>query len=220
MESTRITELLQPFLGAGDGTPAGPEIRLAPAQLDHISIYIDILTRWNARMNLTAVRAPEQILARHFGESLFTARCLFPHGAAGHLIDVGSGAGFPGLPLKIWAGNLRVTLIESNQKKATFLREVVRATTLTDIDVFPGRAEDYEGDLGNTVTMRAVEKFELAATVALDLAAPGGRLALLVAERQADTAHRLLSGVQWEEPVSIPLSEHRILLIGHKQARK
>src|SRR5262249_40555315 len=99
-------------------------------------------------MNLTAVRDPEEIVRRHFGESLFTARYLFPEVEAHppiQIIDVGSGAGFPGLPIKLWFRGAKVTLIEANNKKVTFLREVIRNITLMDIDVFSGRAEGYKG---------------------------------------------------------------------------
>src|SRR5437867_13300558 len=106
--------------------------------------------------NLAAVRDPEEIVTRHFRESLFTARRLFPAPMAdsqppadhqrpttsNRVIDVGSGAGFPGIPIKIWEPQVHLTLIESNQKKATFLKEVARAITLTDIDVVITRAED------------------------------------------------------------------------------
>src|SRR6202166_4167383 len=125
MEPARIAELLQPFLG-----PANDQ-RLTANDLSNISIYIDLLLRWNARINLTAIRQPEEIVTRHFGESLFAARQLFPRrlsvsGAAAtpvQVADVGSGAGFPGIPIKLWAPNIFLTLIESNQKKAIFLRE-------------------------------------------------------------------------------------------------
>jgi 16S rRNA (guanine527-N7)-methyltransferase len=131
---SRIAELLEPFL-----RPADDE-RLTTNDLQSISTYIDLLLRWNARINLTAIRDPEQIVTRHFGESLFLARHLFPRPSsvpsvvkdsdfdpAPTLADIGSGAGFPGIPLKLWAPEISLTLIESNHKKATFLREVARA---------------------------------------------------------------------------------------------
>src|SRR5712692_966226 len=118
MDDARIAELLIPFLsnrprlrGHEESAGASDAAVLSPAQLRHISTYIDLLLRWNARINLTAVREPEEIVTRHFGESIFAARYLFPRANAGtspeasrpHVIDVGSGAGFPGLPIKIWA---------------------------------------------------------------------------------------------------------------------
>ena len=201
---------------------------LAPSQLHNISTYIDLLLRWNARINLTAIRDPEEIVTRHFGESLFAARALFASIAAGapsssrsvrqggdlaDLIDLGSGAGFPGLPIKIWAPHLHLTLIESNQKKATFLREAIRALTLTDINVFSARAEDFSAQAA-VVTLRAVERFEAALPIAARLLAPGGRLALLIGQSQAGRALQLLPSLRWSPPVSVPLSTSRILLTG------
>ena len=113
METVRIAELLDPFM------ETEPSAVLSANQLQSISTYIDLLIRWNTRVNLTAVRQPEDIVTRHFGESLFAARHLFPsptqRTAVARVVDVGSGAGFPGLPIKIFAPQIRLTLIESNQ---------------------------------------------------------------------------------------------------------
>src|SRR5580693_1500012 len=124
METSRIAELLQPFLLAPAGASPALSAALSAAQLDDISTYIDLLLRWNARINLTSIRQPEAIVTRHFGESMFAARHLFPDpGPPASLIDVGSGAGFPGVPFKFWAPQLHLTLIESTQKKVAFLRQ-------------------------------------------------------------------------------------------------
>src|ERR1700682_3979344 len=207
MHPARIAELLAPFLGmaAGDQRSAAND-----ALYQNISTFIDILLRWNARINLTAIRNPEEIVTRHFGESLFAARHLFPGTSsvpallaealseAGalpvssvvkglpRLADVGSGAGFPGIPLKLWNPHINLTLIESNHKKATFLREVARSLTLTDINVFSGRAEDLPCDQArfDIVTLRAVEHFEDALQVSASLLVPEGRLALLIGSSQ------------------------------------
>src|ERR1700689_4913856 len=132
MHAARIAELLQPFLSepCHSEAPSQKELAvLSPSQLHDISTYIDLLLRWNARINLTAIRDPEEIVTRHFGESLFAARHLFPEearlgsgqgtalqGRARHTeetgalapevitaADLGSGAGFPGIPIKLWA---------------------------------------------------------------------------------------------------------------------
>jgi 16S rRNA (guanine527-N7)-methyltransferase len=252
MHPARIAELLHPFLAAevvrnpASGISVGePAAVLSAAQLHLISIYIDILLRWNARVNLTAVRAPEEIVTRHFGESLFAALHLFRFpaqvgkAAPGSLpraqargraerssaeaitdvTDLGSGAGFPGVPIKIWKPELKLTLIESNQKKATFLREVIRTLTLTDVDVYAGRAENFGGQ-ARVVTLRAVERFELALPTALGLVVPGGRLALLVGRAQRERIQQLVSSMNWSEPVSIPLSANRILLVGNLDPTK
>jgi len=182
------------------------------------------LLRWNARINLTAVRDPEAMVTRHFGESFFTARQILRSREAGvgsqdfalHVIDLGSGAGFPGLPLKIYAPSLVLTLIESSQKKAAFLKEVVRALRLTDVDVFAGRAEEYSAT-ARLVTLRAVERYEQALAVAARLVAPGGRLALLIGSPQAKRPSELLSGFAWWAPVAIPQSSARVLVVGTNQ---
>ena len=218
METARIAELLEPYLAQpAPASASHGRIFLEPKQLKYISIYIDILLHWNARINLTAVREPEEIVRRHFGESLFAARYLFPQvndQPSLQIVDVGSGAGFPGFPMKLWVPQSRVTLIEANHKKATFLREVIRAITLMDIDVFAGRAEDYKGTLGDVVTLRAVEKFEAILEIVTGLVAPGGRLALLIGESQRQKAKDLKSSLQWSEAVSLPGSHNRVLLVG------
>jgi len=226
MDPARIASLLAPFLAPDS---------LTDQQLAQVSTYLDLLLKWNARINLTSVRQPEEIVTRHFGESFFAARHLLPvssgivipsgarPGTAGSaesrdlgfasLIDLGSGAGFPGLPIKIYAPALSVTLIESNQKKATFLREVIRALTLTNIDVFAGRAQACSQTAG-IVTLRAVEKPERALAAAIRLVSPGGRLALFVGTEQASAAPGVLPGFSWGAPNSIPGSSGRVLLIG------
>jgi 16S rRNA (guanine527-N7)-methyltransferase len=230
METRRIAALLEPFLARRPDLPS-----LTRAQLEQISIYIDLLLRWNARINLTAVRDPDQIVTRHFGESLFAARHLFSGPASGFLagpilagrdedisagepvpmvVDLGSGAGFPGLPLKVWSPHTRVMLIESNRKKVAFLREVIRSLTLTNIDVFAGRAQTFPPASAALVALRAVERFEQTLAVAVRLLARGGRLALLIGRAQSVRVHRLAPTLAWSEAVPIPLSDARILLTG------
>jgi len=232
MDTARIAELLQPFLagvssarslsGAEDssfraGFSPDESAVLSETQLQYISTYIDLLLRWNARLNMTAVREPEEIVTRHFGESLFVARCLFSANderqATNDVLDIGSGAGFPGLPIKIWAPQLQLTLIESNQKKATFLHEVIRSLTLTDVDVFSGRAEHFTGT-GDVVTLRAVERFDRTLPILRRLLAPDGRLALLIGEGQAAQARELLPDLAWLDPIPVPQSSKRILMLG------
>jgi len=218
MDSDKIADLLKPFLNA------------APARklLDNISTYIDMMAVWNARINLTAIRDPEQIVTRHFGESLFAARYLFPKtgaeasdsavdpGALRQVVDVGSGAGFPGLPIRLWDPSICLTLIESNYKKATFLREISRVLILTNVDVFCGRAEDFPARGGATVTMRAVERFESMLPVAASLVGSAGRLALLIGTTQHTRAQQLVPAFVWEPPRPIPMSAARILLVGSR----
>lgn len=238
MKQARIAELLEPFLD----TPPG-QIPNFQDLLSHISTYIDILLRWNARINLTAIRDPEEIVTRHFGESLFAARHLFPRGRAAlqrhaadgpegasdqrppahhrtTVADVGSGPGFPGLPIKLWAPQVSLTLIESNHKKATFLREVARALTLTDINIQIARAESLTGATFDVVTLRAVERFETILPAAAALVAATGRLALLLGASQLPHAQSNLPNLTWCEPIPIPKSTSKTLVIASRSTNQ
>jgi 16S rRNA (guanine527-N7)-methyltransferase len=124
-----------------------------------LSQYLDLLLKWNARTNLTAIRDPEEIIRRHFGESLFAAQHIGP---CATLLDFGSGAGFPGLPIALLRPEIAVTLAESQNKKATFLREVVRTLGLS-VEIWPARAETMpESRQFHTVTLRAVDNMAAA----------------------------------------------------------
>jgi 16S rRNA (guanine527-N7)-methyltransferase len=229
MHPARIAELLQPFLSptpchSEQGRRPGEEPAvLSPSQLQSISTYIDTLLRWNARINLTAILDPEEIVTRHFGESLFAARHLFPRVSSAYsapsavkaleLADLGSGAGFPGLPIKLWVPNIAVTLIESNHKKVTFLREVVRDLALTEVDIMNVRAETIALTF-DVVTFRAVEGFADVLRVARTLLAPAGRVACLIGSSQLPTAQSALPDIIWHAPIPIPHSRSRQLLVG------
>jgi 16S rRNA (guanine527-N7)-methyltransferase len=220
VDTARIAQLLEPYVEPPARVSAGSPA-LDSQQLSSILTYINVLLRWNSRMNLTAVREPEQIVRRHFGESLFAARLLFPDAqdqSPVRVIDLGSGAGFPGIPMKLWHPRASVTLIESNSKKVAFLREVIRAITLIDINVFDGRGEEYSGPPGDVVTGRAVEKFEDTLPVAANLVAPGGRLSLLIGEPQVQAAKKALPWFQWGDVAAIPESSSRVLFVGRRNS--
>jgi 16S rRNA (guanine527-N7)-methyltransferase len=239
MLPTRIVELLHPYLSNAPGSSQSSSdnpAALSVTELNRISTYIDILLRWNSRINLTAIRDPEEIVTRHFGESLFVARQLFPPsahagtGAPGRMAeqspaprvdvaDIGSGAGFPGVPIKLWAPNIALTLIESNHKKATFLREVGRSLTLTDVNILNVRAEEV-AERFDLVTLRAVERFADTLPDAARLLAPAARLALLITAPQIKTARSILQNVGWDTSLAIPGSKSRVLLVGRVEPRK
>jgi len=214
MDAAHIATLLEPFLG---GNPLSPDLAI------QLQAYLELLLRWNARMNLTAVRDPEQIVVRHFGESLFAARVLESVGALASpadlpitLADVGSGAGFPGIPIKLAVPSIHLTLIESQNKKAIFLREVIRTLAIQDAEVFCGRAEGWRTS-ADVVTLRAVEKFEKAVETAAALVAARGTLCLLIGASQAPVAVKRLGPVwQFSPPVSTPLSDGRVVLVGSR----
>lgn len=201
VETAAIAQLLQPF------------IDLDEMRLRSISTYIDLLLKWNARINLTAIRDPDEIVQRHFGESFFTAKYLLEQRRPQTAIDLGSGAGFPGVPFAMLAPDVRVTLIESQQKKATFLKELVPILGLKNVAIFNDRAENYPGT-ADLVMLRAVEKFEHALPMTVRLTKAGGRSALMIGSGQVELARRLSAEVSWGDAVQIPCSNSRELLVG------
>lgn len=188
-------------------------------QLELTSIYIDILLKWNSKINLSAIREPDEIVCRHFGESFFVAAQLITNGWIGSVIDVGSGAGFPGLPIAIYSPGAAVTLIESQGKKAAFLNEVIFALGLKNAKVFRGRAEEFSGSV-DLVTLRAVEKFSEVLPAAEVLARAGGRLALMIGSSQVAEAKQVSVRVDWQDPVQVPGGKSRVLLMGTKMVNR
>ncbi len=124
--------------------------------------YLSLILRWNARINLTAIRDEDGILSRHFVESIACARAL-PAGIA-TLLDFGSGAGFPGIPIALCRPEIAVTLAESKSKKAAFLQEAIRILGIT-AKVHSQRAELLPARF-DCVTLRAVDRMELAVQAA------------------------------------------------------
>ncbi|HKF06522.1 MAG TPA: RsmG family class I SAM-dependent methyltransferase, partial [Candidatus Sulfotelmatobacter sp.] len=125
--------------------------------------------------------------------------------------------GFPGIPIKLWAPEISLTLIESNHKKATFLREVTHALTLTNINIQNARAESLTDKRFDVVTLRAVEHFGSTLPIAASLLNPNGRLALLIGSSQLPTAQAILPSLNWGELTVVPTSNSRILLVGSVQ---
>ena len=195
-----------------------PFVELSKKQLADILIYINLLLKWNSRVNLTAVRSPKEIVRRHFGESFFAARYLLSGHDATTVIDLGSGAGFPGLPIAMFAPQTQVTLIEAQSKKAVFLSEVIRALNLSNARVFSQRAETYPAT-AQLVTMRAVEKFEASMPFATHLVAQDGKLALMIGSSQFKQARSLAPEFVWDDPIAVPGGHSRILLVGTKRVK-
>jgi 16S rRNA (guanine527-N7)-methyltransferase len=174
LSEASIAALLKPYLGSFS----------PPSNLyTQLSAYLDLLLKWNARTNLTAIREPEEIVRRHFGESLFTGQHLAARlPADATLLDFGSGAGFPGLPIQLLCPNLRVTLAESQGKKASFLREAVRTLSLPT-EVWSARVETMTPERRfHAVTLRAVDHMQQALVAAKPRVATGGWLATLSTE--------------------------------------
>jgi len=182
-------------------------------QAESIRRYIDLLLLWNDKVGLTALSDPEEIVARHFGESLFPTRIVSFDG--GRLADIGSGGGFPGLAIKLMCPKLEVFLVESNKKKAAFLAEAVRALAVDRVSVVADRFEDWRPKAGSLdfVTSRALGHYPFLMRWAQETLSLSGKLILWVGD---DEGNRLQTrpGWRWSVPERIPLSRNRQLLIG------
>jgi 16S rRNA (guanine527-N7)-methyltransferase len=177
--------------------------------------YCALLLRWNARTNLTAIRDEEGILSRHFVESIACASAL-PTGVA-TLLDFGSGAGFPGIPIALCRPEIAVTLAESQGKKAAFLQEAARTLGLS-AKVHCGRAESLTAGF-DCITLRAVDRMALAVRAAAGLVNPGGWIALMISQGQL-TALRAQSpaGLTWQKPIPLTRSDSRLLVLAQPRA--
>ena len=182
-----IAEIIAPYLDplpgvVPAGLPGAAEAATRPLAelLPRLQAYLELLLVWNSRTNLTSIREPQEVVRKHFGESLYAASVLRSQVVDGAtLLDYGSGAGFPGLPLHLLLPNLAVTLSESQGKKAAFLREAVRVLE-TGTHVWGGRVEAMpSGDRFEVVALRAVDRMQAAAEAAMARIAPGGTLMIL-----------------------------------------
>ena len=116
---------------------------LTEAQASAFSTYLDELKRWNSRINLTAIRDEREIVIRHFIDSLVPFKVLSGiKDGRGSILDIGAGGGFPGLPLKVVLPEMKVTLVDSVEKKVNFMRHAIRTIGLADATAVAGRAED------------------------------------------------------------------------------
>jgi 16S rRNA (guanine527-N7)-methyltransferase len=192
------------------------QLQPTPEQVIAIQRYMAMLLAWNEKVNLTAIRDPAEILYRHFCESMYAAVAI--PSLAGRLADVGSGAGFPGLAVKIARPELHIFLIESNVKKATFLAEVVRELGLTDTRVLVSRYEELGEEITpiDVVCSRALGEFDKFLGWARSERVAAGRAILWVGGRDVG-AIKQINGWSWKEPVPIPHSLQRYLLIADRQ---
>ncbi len=185
-------------------------------QVLQIQQYIKILLTWNEKVNLTAIRDPLEILYRHFCESMYAAEALPVE--KGRLADVGSGGGFPGLPLKIMRPNLRVFLVESNLKKATFLAEVIRELGLKDAQVLVRRYEELHEEMAplDYVCSRALGEFPSFLKWAGSDHIGARQVILWIGARDLPEIQRI-DAWEWREPIQVPHSLQRLLLVGTKK---
>jgi len=191
-------------------------VGLSNAQVAYIQQYISILQHWNEKLNLTAIRDPLEILHRHFCESMFAGASVPIN--SGRLADIGSGPGFPGLPLKILKPELELFLVESNIKKGTFLAEVIRGLGLANARVMISRYEELGEELAplDFVCSRAVGDFGPFLEWAASKRLSASRVVLWIGGRDLDEARKSKQW-EWQEPISVPQSLRRYLLVGAKR---
>lgn len=205
-------------------------LSLSRRQLEAFAVYSEELVAWNARVNLTAITDPDGIEVKHFLDSL----TLVPHLGrlvSGRLVDVGTGAGFPGLPLKIACPSLRVSLVEATGKKADFCRHIVTRLGLEGVEVVHGRAEDVGQDPEHrqrydVAVARAVAAMPVLAEYLLPLVRLGGRAIAQKGESGPAEAHaaeaavaKLGGRLAQVTPVELPgVAEARYLVLMEKVA--
>lgn len=197
---SEIREALEPY-----------GVNVASGVTDKIRTYISLLLKWNRTISLTTVTDPVEILKFHFGESFFAA--FVSKLDESRLADVGTGAGFPGLPLALVVPGLNVTLIESNAKKCAFLSEAVRELQLPNATVFRGRMEDFDPGSSRLdfITARALGQFDDLLKWSRRRLAARGKIILWLGEEDA-LKLASSSGWTWDKPVLIPGSKRRYLL--------
>jgi len=180
---------------------------------DQITTYIDLLLRWNKRTSLTTVTDPGEILRFHFGESLIAAAAVPIRD--GRLADVGSGAGFPAVPIRMVSEDLSIVLIESNQKKATFLAEVARELSLKNVEVRRCRMADVRlnDENVNFITARALGIDSTFLNWARNALNSHGSVVLWLGDADAQRIS-LNAGWKWSDPIRIPQSDRRVILRG------
>jgi len=192
------------------------QVTLSQQQVIYIQQYIKILRHWNEKLNLTAIREPLEILYRHFCESMFAAVAVPVEN--GRLADIGSGPGFPGIPLKILRPELEISLVESNIKKGTFLAEVIRELGLANSRVLINRYEELGEELApvDFICSRALGEFATFLEWAASDRVAASRVILWVGGRDLDEI-RKSDRWEWQEPIAVPQSLRRYLLVGQKK---
>jgi 16S rRNA (guanine527-N7)-methyltransferase len=181
--------------------------------------YLRLLQVWNKRMSLTSLEDTREILTRHFGESLFAFRAVpILHG---RLADVGSGAGFPGLPLKMACPELDLLLIESNTRKVVFLAEVVRSLRLTGVQILNTRMDEVNlADQSlDFVTARALGDIPSLLRWSESLLKAKGKIVLWLGATDAAEIPTSAPGWVWRSPKQVPRSKQRVLLVGQRGPR-
>ncbi len=203
-------------------------INLSDKELQQFEVLLHELIKWNEITNLTAITTPDEVITKHFIDSLSVAQAI-PENAK-LLIDIGSGAGFPGIPLKIALPHLHVTLLESVGKKTAFHKHIIKELNLKDIVAVHARAEELGVNHAyresyDVVTARAVARLQTLAEYALPLLKIGGTLIAqkITSEAEIEDARNALETLGGEietiVPIEIPGLPVRHLIVIKKIAR-
>jgi len=193
----------------------------SPVQCRQFLSYIDLLLQWATKINLTTIVDPQAIIDRHFCDSLalwpalgVTTPATLP--ATRRLLDIGSGAGFPGVPLKIMAPQIGLTLLEPRQKRAAFLQVLITTLGCTDSRVVTAFAELPDETAYDWIVARGVGRPERLVSQAVDYLSPDGCFVFYMSEQQSTEALEQLRGFEVVNyPYRLPFSakEHRLLLL-------
>jgi 16S rRNA (guanine527-N7)-methyltransferase len=208
MTAHEVENLLKPF-----------GVELDSHQLGQVTTYLEILKRWNRHVNLTGIHDESECVVKLFGESFYVSRYTR---LRGRLLDIGSGAGFPGLVLRIIFPDLHAVLLEPVAKKRAFLKEVARFCEIDRLEVRCERLEEYvalhpEPNF-QVATSRAVGHFSELLPLASRCLVPGGRLFLWISHEQGAEILKTQNsaGYDWGRPTPIPRSSHGEIWCGNK----
>jgi 16S rRNA (guanine527-N7)-methyltransferase len=183
-----------------------------PDEAQHkLLAFRDLLLKWNKTYNLTALRDPAQAISHHLLDSL----AILPHVGAGNLLDVGSGGGLPGIPLAIAKPELAVTMVDTVQKKTTFLQQAVIELGLKNVTVHHARVEEMHGQFAQ-ISSRAFAEIGLFISLTRHLLAPNGRWLAMKGVRPDDELKALPADITVEAiiPLTVPgLDAERHLII-------
>ena len=203
---------------AGEFTDYG--LTLTSAQLAQVRTYLALLLRWNRRLNLTALRQPQAIVRQLFAESIYLTRL---GSFQGRLLDVGTGAGFPGLALKLALPALDVTLLEASRRKCTFLKEVLRSLQLPHVTVVADRFEAWAAAQAkqtfDVVTTRALALTPKFLALVETLLRERAMLALYTTVSAAAAISESVTAFTWSAPALLPHTRARAILVGTKMAK-
>ncbi|MDR0300207.1 MAG: 16S rRNA (guanine(527)-N(7))-methyltransferase RsmG [Streptococcaceae bacterium] len=202
------------------------EFNFTELQVQQFETYFTLLVEWNEKINLTAINEKEEVYLKHFYDSLALAKYKLIPNEQISLLDIGAGAGFPSLPLKILYPEIEVTIIDSLNKRINFLKLLVDALGLTNVTLLHGRAEDFGQDKSyrgkfDYVTARAVARLNILTELSLPFLKKSGKLLSLKAQKfneelvEAKNAITVLGG-KFEESVDYELpdkSERHIAVI-------